>query len=303
MGKGGCDLCGFQGRTLLVVCDYYSNFIEVKNITNANTSGICKYGVPDSDHSLLHSPESGVLNMSLHHYPQSNGKAENAVKTVKLLFAKSRGSPNSLLSWTGETYQQKGWVPAQHRDSSVADVRPFCPLPDHCYSLTTPLRKIERQKQCQEYYYNQRLKPIAAGEAVRMRLPGQKGWNQGVCTGLVGPRSYRVKVGESMFIRNSKQLIRSGEELTQSPPDADDLQQPWNNPSEKAPRMPTSPSNGAAPSADHPEPPSSPNVAPPVEQTATSRTLQIDTKSETTRLDHQLCANVNTCQAHACSHC
>ena len=74
-----------------------------------------------------------------------------------------------------------------------------------------------------------------------------------------------------MFIRNRKQLIQSGEELTPSPPNADDLQQPWNNPSEKAPRMPTPPSNGAAPSADHPEPSSSPNVAPQtVEQTVNS---------------------------------
>ena len=54
--KVGADLCDFQGRTLLVVCDYYSNFIEVESITKANTSAICKvlktlfarYGVPDS---------------------------------------------------------------------------------------------------------------------------------------------------------------------------------------------------------------------------------------------------------------
>ena len=40
--KVGGDLCDFQGRTLLVVCDYYSNFIEVESIIKANTSGICK---------------------------------------------------------------------------------------------------------------------------------------------------------------------------------------------------------------------------------------------------------------------
>ena len=46
------------------------------------------------------------------------------------------------------------------------------------------------------------------------------------------------------FIRNRKQLIRSSEP---SPPDADVLQQPWKNPSDKAPRMPTPPSKGACP--------------------------------------------------------
>ena len=52
--KVGADLCDFYGRTLLVVCDYYSNFIEVENVTRANTSGVAKalkamfsrYGVP-----------------------------------------------------------------------------------------------------------------------------------------------------------------------------------------------------------------------------------------------------------------
>lgn len=53
--KVGADLCELQGRTLLVVCDYYSNFIEVENVTQANTAAISKalkamfarYGVPD----------------------------------------------------------------------------------------------------------------------------------------------------------------------------------------------------------------------------------------------------------------
>ena len=53
--KVGADLCELQGRTLLVVSDYYSNFIEVENITQANTAAVSKalkamfarYGVPD----------------------------------------------------------------------------------------------------------------------------------------------------------------------------------------------------------------------------------------------------------------
>ena len=53
--KVGADLCDLNGCTLLVCCDYYSNFIEVENITNVTTRGVCKaframfarYGVPD----------------------------------------------------------------------------------------------------------------------------------------------------------------------------------------------------------------------------------------------------------------
>jgi len=35
--KMGADLCELQGRTLLVVSDYYSDFVEVGNITKSNT--------------------------------------------------------------------------------------------------------------------------------------------------------------------------------------------------------------------------------------------------------------------------
>ena len=53
--KVGADLCDLQGRTLLVVSDYYSNFIEVENISRLNTGGVSKtlktmfsrYGIPD----------------------------------------------------------------------------------------------------------------------------------------------------------------------------------------------------------------------------------------------------------------
>jgi len=53
--KIGADLCELQVRTLLVVSDYYSNFVEVKNISKSNTRGVqtaiksmfSRYDVPD----------------------------------------------------------------------------------------------------------------------------------------------------------------------------------------------------------------------------------------------------------------
>ena len=40
--KVGADLCELQGHTLLIVSDYHSDFIEVKNITQANTATVSK---------------------------------------------------------------------------------------------------------------------------------------------------------------------------------------------------------------------------------------------------------------------
>ena len=53
--KIGVDLCELNGRTLLVVCDYYSNFIEIDNINKATSQTVSKalkgmfsrYGIPD----------------------------------------------------------------------------------------------------------------------------------------------------------------------------------------------------------------------------------------------------------------
>ena len=93
--KLGADLCDFYGRTLLVVCDYYSNFIEVENATRANTSGVAKalkamfsrYRVPDvlvlDNGPQLSSAEFATFagkwdfehTTSSPHYPQSSGES------------------------------------------------------------------------------------------------------------------------------------------------------------------------------------------------------------------------------------
>ena len=77
-----------------------------------------------------------------------------------------------------------------------------------------------------------------------MNLPGQKTWSAGTCKGQVGPRSYEVKVGKSVYQRNHRQLVLSKEppipdvtepesltpETTRQPPQAEPLTQAPNNP-------------------------------------------------------------------------
>ena len=104
--KVGADLCDFQEHTLLVIIDYHSNFIEVENINRPNNKSIYKalkvlfvrYGVPDTlvtdngpqfSSDEFHKFRSGwgfEHVTSSPYYPQSNGKTENVVKTVKRLF-------------------------------------------------------------------------------------------------------------------------------------------------------------------------------------------------------------------------
>ena len=99
--KIGADLCELNGRTLLVVSDYYSNFVEVERLSSLTSGTVTKalkalfarYGVPDvvvSDNGpQFASSEFARFSRqwnfehvtSSPRYPQSNSKAENAVKT------------------------------------------------------------------------------------------------------------------------------------------------------------------------------------------------------------------------------
>ena len=281
--KVGADLCDMQGRTLLVVSDYYSNFIEVENITRANTSGISKalkamfsrYGVPDvliSDNGPQFSSEEfsifarkwGFEHVtSSPHYPQSNGKAENAVKTVKRLFSKCRESGQSeflaLMDWRNTPTEGMSTSPAQRflgrRCKTLLPITGSLLQPR--YPTEQDAQEINKQKQRQQHYYDRHTKPlrlIATGKAIRMRLPGQRTWSPGVCTGLVGPRSYRVKVGEKVFVRNRRQLICSDKQLLPVP-DVDQSLPDSNTEPESIPSDPVeqrsqqnSPPESAAPS-------------------------------------------------------
>ena len=234
--KVGIDLCDFHGRTLLVLVDYHSNFIEVEQITSLTTSGVSKvlmtmfsrYGVPDqvmSDNGPQFSSSefrSFATKWGFEHitasprYPQSNGKVENAVKTVKLLFNKCKDSGQSeykaLLDWRNTPSEGIGASPAQRllgrRCRTLLPATNSLLQPQ--FSIQEYTQQLNKQKKHQQYYYNKHahpLKPIMVGEPVLMRLPGHTKWSQGECTGLVGPRSYEVTIGSNKYRRNRKQLI------------------------------------------------------------------------------------------------
>ena len=103
--------------------DYFSNFIEVSRLHAITTKAVvrelktifARFGIPEilvtDSGSQFGSKEFEVFTKcwSFNHtttsprYPQSNGKAENAVKTVKRLFEKCKDSGVSefqaLLDW------------------------------------------------------------------------------------------------------------------------------------------------------------------------------------------------------------
>lgn len=234
------DLCEFDDRVLLVVSDYYSNFIEVARLSNLTSHAVIKelkaifarYGVPDTlvtdNGSQFSSAEFAVFaktwmfehKTSSPTYPQSNGKAEKAVQTVKTLFRKCKASGTSefqaLLDWRNTPTAGIGTSPAQRLMGRCC--KTLLPIAGSLLQPNFPTeedtRKLLGTKQQQQFYYNKKaspLEPISVGDAVRVRLPGEKTWSPGTCTASTGQRSFRVQVGNAVYRRIRRQLIKTGE--------------------------------------------------------------------------------------------
>ena len=153
-------------------------------------------------------------------YPQSNGKAENAVQTVKRLFAKCKSSGGSdfqaLLGWRNTPRAGIGSSPAQRlfgrRCKTLLPVVGSLLQPS--YPTKEDTRKVIGAKQRQQYYYNRQskpLEPIAEGDSVHIKLPGQDVWSPGICTGQQGPRSYHITTDRGTYRRNRRQLMKTPE--------------------------------------------------------------------------------------------
>lgn len=152
-------------------------------------------------------------------YAQSNGKAENAVQMVKRLFKKCKSSGGSefqaLLDWRNTPTAGIGTSPAQRLFGQCKTLLPIAgSLLQPSYPTEEDTRKLVGVKQRQKYLYDKQskpLEPIAIGETVRMRLPGQDTWTPGTCIAQEGPQSYNVKTEAGTYCRNCRHLISTGE--------------------------------------------------------------------------------------------
>jgi len=122
-----------NGATYLLVVDYYSRFPEVvqlrsttsQSVINALKAIFARYGIPEillSDNGPQYSSTEFsefaanygfVHGTSSPHYPQSNGLAERAVKTVKKLLKESTDQCLALLSYRTTPLPWCGLSPAE----------------------------------------------------------------------------------------------------------------------------------------------------------------------------------------------
>ena len=113
------DLFQLKGTNYIVVVDYFSRYVEVKSLTSTTAANVVaalksifsRHGVPvilmmdnGPQFNCNEMAEFAELYGFYHqtsspHYPQSNGQAERAVRTVKGLLQQSTDPYMALLSY------------------------------------------------------------------------------------------------------------------------------------------------------------------------------------------------------------
>lgn len=236
------DLFELGQQQFFLLVDYWSGYFEVQEVRVATSGSViaaCKvqfsrHGIPDvlitdngpqfasSAFSAFSREWQFEHQTSSPHYPQSNGRVENAVKTCKNLMKKAKADGQdpllALLDWRNTPTEGIGSSPAQR----LMGRRTRTLLPTHEKLLMQPgikdtATKLADRKARQVRQYNmksQPLEPLRCGQAIRMRLPRKQEWTLGTCTRVLKNRSYEVEVCGRRYRRNRRQLRST----TETPP-------------------------------------------------------------------------------------
>ena len=158
-------------------------------------------------------------NISSPLYPPSNGKAEDAVKTVKRLFSKCKEAGRSefqaLLDWCNTPSAGMGTSPAQRlmgrRCKTLPPVAGSLLQPQ--YATEEDTRALIGVKKRQQHYYDKHSKPLPQQRRHSPHeIPWMKQMGRRHLHRQVGSRSYEVKVGHGIYRRNRRQLLVNTDE-------------------------------------------------------------------------------------------
>ena len=243
------DLFELNGQTYSILVDYYSNYVEVDRLPCLSSAQVirtlsahfARFGIPEvlvSDNGPQYSSAEFAAftrHLDVVHrtssplYPQANGKAENAVRTVKILWRKALVAGEdpiwALLMWRNAPSEATGVSPAQLMFGRQC--RTFLPIARSTLLPAPPASvhdALVTEKRTQAEYFNRGtrpLRPLIEGEAVRMRLPGQSTWSPGICLRSAGDRSYLVRVANYVYRRNRRHLLATNEDpsVARDPPE------------------------------------------------------------------------------------
>ena len=199
----GADLFEYKKKMFLVVVDYYSRWIEVKQLTTTTSASVISrlkaifttFGIPDvliTDNGPQFSAgefAAFAKNWGFGHHttnpykPQENGMAERAVRTAKELL-RLEDPELGLLNYRATPHSSTGVSPAMTLMGRQVQTR--LPVLSRHLMPSTPNDSIRQRdevaKQSYKKYYDARhgaraLPSLDPGDQVRCKLDNQKTWS------------------------------------------------------------------------------------------------------------------------------
>ena len=230
--KLGTDLMDWKGESYLLVVDYFSKFIELallKNTTSETVVGHLKsifsrHGIPEvliSDNGPQYSSTyfakfadkyAFTHETSDPLYPQANGEAERAVRTIKQLLSKSEDPYEALMIYRA-TPLQCGYSPAEKLFGRKIKTR--VPISTQQLKPNWPVSQMQaadrllKEKQKHHYDIKHRVKdlpPVESGAKVWIKTPGEL--QKGEIREQLGERSYKVQTETGPKRRNRRHIRR-----------------------------------------------------------------------------------------------
>ena len=255
--KVASDLFKWRGATYLLVVDYFSKYIEISKLDNETSHEVilrlksifARHGIPHqvfSDNGPQYSSAEFsdfaksykfVHTTSSPKFPQSNGEAERAVRTIKTLLQKAEDPYAALLAYRS-TPVRCGYSPAELlMNRQLRSTVPVAPtqlqsaVPD--YSRLKEKEETMSKKQKDNFdsrHRSRELSPLSPGESVW--VTDQQ--TPGTVIQLSSPRSYQIQTSSGTLRRKRRHLnhltnIASDVKLepdmtTRSPPPETDSQ-------------------------------------------------------------------------------
>lgn len=291
--KVGSDLFELGNNSYMVMVDYYSGYIEIDKLPNTTSNTIIKcmkaqiarHGIMDiliTDGGPQYSSQTfreftreyGIQhNISSPEHQQSNGLAEQAVKTMKNLIKKTQQDGTdfylALLQLRNTPRDTTLGSPVQRlmnrrTQTQLPTAKPL--LKPQVIQPKTVQNQLMRYRLKQKHYYDRNTKPltdIKPDQAIRVHT--RDGWKPAQYINQHQmPRSYIVKAGPQArhYRRNRKFLMNTAESPHTIRPQYIPL-----------PRMPTRAIPQQQPNNTHPQHPDRPTqpnpVQPPNTQTTT----------------------------------
>ena len=231
--KVAVDLCQLKGSVYLVAVDYFSRFIEVKQMASTTATKVItalksifsRYGIPEvlmsdngpqfacsemkdfaTQYQFTHVTSSPL-------YPQSNGLAERSVKTVKALLQDTDDPYLALLAYRATPLPWCHFSPAELLMGRK--IRTDVPQTNNQFKPEWPFlnqfeRAEEKHKRKQKENFDNRKKarplpPLEHGTPVWVNLQNRQ--VPGTVTQSADtPRSYRVDIPSGLVRRNRRDL-------------------------------------------------------------------------------------------------